>query len=226
MTGGASLPLSLAAIFFGNEIVKAVLIVTALFCAWLAAYRIWKRERAQVVVLEEKLRPKIKCSFSESDPGCVIRNVRVPLSSGTIIQGTFYRIKVETAGVAQVTSCFGRLRSIKRDGANIHSGNPSRLPFTPSERADAVNRTIHHGEPEYLDCVLITNDSRVFIWTSDQDGSREMKYGNLLEPAGDYEFDVSIISDSGITPSAHIPLLLRWRGTQQSAEMICLAVDT
>ena len=190
---------------------------------FIASFRAWRSRHQEVGRLAEIIRAKLKCSFSASDPGCVKRNIKIGESNGKEVKGTFYRVKVETDGVTQVNSCCGRLRSIKHNGTEVFSGQPCRLPFTPSERPDSVDKTIYESEPEYLDCVLITNGNKVFIWASDQEGQRGPKYGNLLEVHGDYEFNISVVSSTStcLVP----PLILKWRGSQQSADMLCHAVN-
>jgi hypothetical protein len=180
-------------------------------------YRAWRSEHLEKQEFAEIVRPKLRLSFSIGDPGCVKRNIVIGDRGGKELKGTFYRVKVESNGVTQVNACSGRLRSIKRDGIEVFAGQPCRLPFTPSERSDAVNKVIHHNEPEYLDCILVTNDDKVFVWASDAEGKRDGKYGQLFEAPGDYELDISVLSDG---PSIRILLTLIWRGSQQSAQMM------
>ena len=224
MSGGLSVPLAIAAFFVDPKPARVILYVTAIGCAIVAAYRVWAAERRfgleerrdlhrRIAGLEERLAPKLKCSFLGADSGCV--KSHVPL--GNQVVANFYRIKVETNGSAQVASCYGRLRTIKRDGSTIFSDQPTRLPFSPSERADAVDKTIHEGNPEYLDFLVITNANKMFVWAADHDTQRGPKYGNLLGPPGDYEFEISVLSD---TVPLSITASVRWRGLQRTAEII------
>jgi hypothetical protein len=209
---------------WGTDVPWLLVLLLGSLTLLIAAFLAWRDEHRVVETQRQKLRPKLKCSFSASNPGCVMRNIKLGVRDGKELKGTFYRVKVEADSVIQVDSCSGRLRSIKRDGTEVFSGQPCRLPFTPSERPDAVNKTIHENEPEYLDCVLVTNDNKVFIWASDQEGQRGPKYGHLLETPGDYEFNISVVSSA---PTCFVPpLIFKWRGSQQSAEMICPAANT
>src|SRR5260221_6356096 len=74
-------------------------------------------------------------------------------------KATYYRIKVEADNVDHVSSCQGRLVSIEKAGKLILEGEPITLPFAPSERSDAISKTIHKDAPEYLDFLAITDDA-------------------------------------------------------------------
>jgi hypothetical protein len=54
MSGPASVPLAVAAFFVSNDAAKVALGATAFFCAWLAAYRVWKQEHVARLAAEAR----------------------------------------------------------------------------------------------------------------------------------------------------------------------------
>ena len=45
MSGGASVPFSIFAVYGDGTVAKTLLWISAFFCAWLSAYLIWSTER-------------------------------------------------------------------------------------------------------------------------------------------------------------------------------------
>lgn len=134
------------------------------------------------------------------------------------ITATYYRIRVETDGTAQVPKCHGRLLEIKRGDEIIFDGEPADLPFAPSESADAIEKTIHDKAPEYLDFIAITSENKVFITTHEHKGSSSIDWENLFPVAGEYQFRIAIAS---MSPTIIIEPILKWTGDRQTSEMVC-----
>ena len=55
MSGPLSVPFTIAALYLTNEWGKALMMILALLCVWVAAFQIWKRERIRVSEAEKKL---------------------------------------------------------------------------------------------------------------------------------------------------------------------------
>lgn len=140
----------------------------------------------------------------------------MPRPQNTEVIATYYRIKVETDGVSQVPKCRGRLLSIKRDNEFVFSGEPTDLPFAPSERPDAIDKTVHDKAPEYLDFLAITNSNEVFITTYAHEGSSSVDWANLFREAGEYTLNIAIAS---VGPSRTVELKLDWTGNEQTSNV-------
>jgi len=92
MTGPLSLPLAIASYLFSNETVKIVLGITAFGCVWAAAYGVWRRERIERNLIEDKLSEFIasRAVLSPNNPYVI------PIPGG----GESWRIKISNDGGA------------------------------------------------------------------------------------------------------------------------------
>lgn len=130
---------------------------------------------------------------------------------------TYYRIRVEADVATQVSKCHGRLLKITRGNDVVFDGEPVDLPFAPSERAGAIDKTIHAKAPEFLDFLAISNDDKVFITTHEHMGSSSIDWDNLFTTAGEYKFHIAVLSES---PTVGIEPVLKWTGNRLTSEMI------
>jgi hypothetical protein len=74
MSGAASVPFAIAAVFVTNSVQKLLLVVLSIFCILLASYIVWKKERDRNNILSlkfrdlfEKSKPKLAIYFDEKD---------------------------------------------------------------------------------------------------------------------------------------------------------------
>ena len=51
MSGPASVPAAVLALWLSNDIAKIAFALTAFVCAWITAYRVWKPEREKILLL-------------------------------------------------------------------------------------------------------------------------------------------------------------------------------
>jgi hypothetical protein len=126
---------------------------------------------SDIETLNQKLKPRIKWSFSTSDPGCkrpnttitatALNNVGVPIQAR--VPCDWFRIKVEADCGVAVSGCKGRLIEIRRGADVIVAGEDLTLPFAPGERDEAIAKTIYPSVPEYLDFLAITHANQVVV---------------------------------------------------------------
>jgi hypothetical protein len=171
----------------------------------------------QVVLLERRLKPKIKCSFSSAHADCIRPNTVVSFLNRKIVC-TYYRIKVEADCSGHVSDCRGHLLFIKHGNKIIFQGENIILPFAHSDKNDAV---VYEGVPEYLDFLVITDDNEISSATRGFKVPSSINYQELFSQPGDYEFDVVISSPKG--PSVSIKPVLKWSGDRLTSKMTNVA---
>jgi hypothetical protein len=154
-------------------------------------YQLWKANTAKIGELEERLRPKIQCSFDMNNPACVRANTQVMILQNNTI-ATWY----------------ARLLSIKRANAELLYGETPFLPFAPMQDVDATQKLVTIDIPEYVD----------FLWVNDTHGARIITVGimsqvvqwdSLFDAAGDYSISI-VVTHSGSPSPAKIHLKFSW----------------
>jgi len=195
-------------------------LVAALDIVLILPFKLWKAERAKLNELENKLQPKLICSFNDADPGCKRSNTVITQTgrqspSGELItvqaKCDWYRMKVETipGGLPQ-TGCCARLTTIKRGDNVLMSGESPLLSFAPGEQPDATNKTIHPDVPEFVDVVAVTygEQPQVFLPLHGNRASSSVDWANIFSLPGDYYFEVSVVSEKA--PTVNARLLFHW----------------
>jgi hypothetical protein len=188
-------------------------------------YQLYKANAAEIAQLKEQARPKLKCSFSANEPGCVRPNTVITSQSqalgGTVVQGRvkcdYYRIKVEADGIASVADARGHLVSIKRDSTIVCDGENLPLTFAPAEQPDTRAKLICNGQPEYLDLFAITIDNRVLLITKDFAYPSSIQPDKLFSEAGTYIFRVIVSTPATVATS--LDVTLTWSGHRQTAKI-------
>jgi hypothetical protein len=174
-----------------------------------ATYKLWARERTQVVNLDERLTPKLKCSFGKHIPGC---EVWTPMFAGgrEVDQGKYFRICVETQGVAQVNDCQGTLTSLKRDGLTLFENQSLGLHVANAE-SNPRSKHIRDKVPEFIDVfVYFKNANQIAISTPGFEHPGSIQHATLFTGAGEYLF--SVVVSSRDSPSGPIAIELNWTG--------------
>jgi hypothetical protein len=239
MSGGASIPFALIGLWLGEAWQGRLFFALAGVCLILAAYFMWRKERERVDELSERVRPKLKCSFNMKDTACAVRGVTIqfvksrhsPLPEGISITAVampdflssnritadYFRLRVETDKSVLVEKCEGHLMAIECEGKSL-LGEPVALPFAPSERTDALSRTIHEHVPAYLDVVAITTENKVIVTTRNhQRPSSVQQFEQMFAKAADYRLRLAIASDG---PTVRCNLLFKWTGDPNTAECV------
>jgi hypothetical protein len=132
----------------------------------------------------------------------------------------YFRLKVETAGAAAVSSCRGRLLWVKR-GEHQVVGSMD-LPFAPSEDADTQIKKIHAGVPAYLDVLTISKENKVEIASPGHRSPSHVRFDVAFAERAEYRLRVVVTSDA---PATHCELLFRWTGDRNTAELSCKMLD-
>ncbi len=116
MSGPASVPLTILAIYLEGPWVKAGLIILAFICAWIAAYRVWAAERERVRVLEDRLSPKIDVYLDRDGVRTVETRIGLPPSEPQRRgpDSKWVQIIVMPATDAQLVDCEVRLLRAER----------------------------------------------------------------------------------------------------------------
>lgn len=222
MSGGFSVPFSALAVFSDQTYQQLVWAALALAAFGFAAFRIWKTEYDRTIVLQSKLdaleaAPKLRCSFSMGDPGCVRPNTAFNLSfqdgphptdiRRIQIPCDWYRVRVESGSTQRAVGCRGRLIWIKKDGTTVLEGEIVTLPFALAENPDAINKTIFPGAPEFLDVLGITENS-VILALHKFVGASSINWDDIFSLPGEYVLRIVVVSDNAVPVS--IDLLFQW----------------
>lgn len=162
----------------------------------------------RVVTLENQIAPKIGCSFSQDDPGCVRSGIAIV---GKDLAATYYRMKVVRLGTGAVEGCVGYLISIERNGKTVFEGETGALPFARSNE-DAYSKRIDEGVPQYLDLVAVTTENEVRVKT------REFIVPpDSFDEPGDYTLNIAVATPKG--RPVHCDLVLHWTGYWSTTSM-------
>lgn len=183
-------------------------------------YWLWKEQRAEIHAaneriarLEESIRPKLKCTFGQKVPGCVVRTS----FTGTQITADYYRLKVETDQIGHVPSCTGRLTSLTFGGNNILAGETPILTFAPGHAADAIAKNIHDMVPEFLDVLAIAEDRPPLLTLRGFQFPNSINPSTLFARYGLYNFTIAVTSPSSGTVT--VKLELDWQGDRRTVRM-------
>jgi hypothetical protein len=164
----------------------------------------------RVVDLEEQIRPKLRCSFSMDDDGCVR-----PVPAHDPIE-TYYRIKVEAAHNINVTGCCCRLLRIEHDSGSIISGETPILPFVAATALEAVGKTVHPDAPEYVDFICINHEDAARLILHLPSATTSVNWNGVFSRAGNHTLHVVIVSSAG---SIRRTLLFNWTGDHTTARI-------
>lgn len=206
MSGGFSVPFTALSVIVDNKWTQFIFAFLAFSAVWVAAYRIWKPERERVLDLEERARPRLKCSFNANDLGCKRPNVSLGTQDGAV-RCDWYRLKVETASNVPVSGCQGRLVEILRAGNPVFSGEKITLPFAYGSEPDATAKTIHPGVAEHLDFLAVTYDNRILL-TAHGQLSGSINWNDIFSLPGDYLLRIVIVSPNA--DSCPVDVWLSW----------------
>lgn len=165
-----------------------------------------------VVSLNQRLAPKLKCSFHSNDPLC---RRPVTLQSGP---GTYYRLKVNCLADLAVQHCSAVLLDIFRDKIPIVNGETPRLAFALS--TDPFDKTVFPETPALVDFMALTSTNEAHLALPTQDGAGSIDWSKVFDSPGNYTIRVAINAPD--TPPAIIKLLFRWSKDSTKASLVCL----
>ena len=207
-------------LFAANKSWEGVIstIFVAVGALHLATYKMWAREREQVLRLEERLRPKLRCSFSMQSAGCVVWTRLFAGAAGQqvpVAEARYFRIKVETDGVPQIAACGGTLVRLTRDGVVLFDQEPIGLHVAHADESNPRTKNVMDRIPEHIDVFMITRDNRIFIATPGFQHPASIHHETLFMGPGTYLF--SVIVSSPDCSSVPIGIELNWTGSVDTA---------
>lgn len=234
MSGIFSVPFTGLATFANPKYGQPIWIGLAIIAVAITIYRVWATERKRVVVLQEKLRPKLKFSCGKNVAGCFIPttvNHAILISNGTTqhivpapVKMNYFRVAVETDGATAVSGCCGTVKLIKKNDVVKMGGENLQLTFAPGSDSDATAKTIRDKDTAYLDVLTITEKNDIIITTKNFQYPNSIDFRSLFKEIGEYVLTI-IVSGNDIVSST-VELNFNWTGDWQTAEVSCLAVNT
>jgi hypothetical protein len=188
----------------------------------LATYKLWAKERQEVVRLHDKTVPKLKCTFDKSH-GCQHKtklNVTTNAVTGyTVVIASsdvrYFRVRMEVEGIGIVREVSGHLLSLTRDGKLLFDGHAIPLPIAPAEE-DLTVRDIRAGVPVYLDVFILMDTGSVKIASPGFVLPAALDPSTLFSGPGEYRFHV-VVSAAESAPVS-IDLVLKWTGDWLTSE--------
>jgi hypothetical protein len=125
MSGAPSVPAAMLALYVENDIAKILLGLTAIGCAVLSAYFVWRAERLKVIDLTEKTTQKFKLSFHPECEGITTTPIRIsrPAVGSPHIrvenyEGHYVRIRVEAIRPTPVRQCVAFITRVQKETDN------------------------------------------------------------------------------------------------------------
>jgi hypothetical protein len=174
-----------------------------------AAFRSYRTARQAQLDAEKKLIPKIKVSFGENIPGCV---VPTSLRTGET-QAKWVRLKVEADSVGLIPDCSVTLTGLSRNNVVIFEGENFALNMARADATASHKKDLRDQVPEYADIIGITEHNQIFI-TLPPSGSglpNSIKNQNqMFEPSGHYIFNMIISAPT--TRSIRQSIRMHWGG--------------
>jgi hypothetical protein len=192
-----------------------------------AAGELFVAQHRDLATAQGQLIPKIKTSFGKDIPGCVRPNTTLsvavldyftgkPTGRHKSDTGTYYRIRVEAAGVGAI-HCTASIPWIKRNGRDWFDGENLLMTFAPSERPNAETKEVRPGVPEYVDVLFVANDF-VLPTTKGFIGPSSVDFENMFANPGEYVFHLVLTSPTS-SPVGH-EIKLIWKGTAEASQVI------
>lgn len=184
-------------------------------------YRMWRLERGRVIAAENRLVPKIKCTFDKS-PGCQHQTklkVRHPQTMEAVssIKIRLFRVRVETQGrPGGVKDCRANLLWLKRDNRLLFDHEALPLTIAPSEREEPFSKDIRDKVPEYIDLFCITEKNNVSIYPPHRPFPISIQPFTLFSGPGEYLFHVVVSAED--SSSSEIDVVLNWTGDWHTAQ--------
>jgi len=184
--------------------------------AVIVVWALYTRIRGEFAAdLEERLRPKLACTFDMGDGDCVQTSTRAARAGGASSGAgrlTSFRLKVAADRIGSVEGCRARLVSIRRDREVVLEGERLVLPFVPTNASDAVGKRIDAKVPELLEFLQISERNTVDVPTVVRPNATSLR--SLLLQPGDYTFVIIISSPESAATATPV---LHWTGDWKTA---------
>jgi len=204
---------------FADVTERSISLTLTTVLAVVVVWALYARIRSEFAAdLQERLRPKLACTFDMVDGDCVqtsTRAARPTAGTGTSAgRLTSFRLKVAADRIGSVEGCRARLVSVRRDHEVVLEGERLVLPFIPTNASDAVGKRIDAGVPELLEFLQISDRNTVDVPTVVRPNATNLR--SLLLQPGDYTFVIIISSPESAATATPV---LRWTGDWKTASV-------
>ena len=148
----------------------------------------------------------------EADPsikGCYTLNI---VAGG---RTTKYLHAAVSLNAGQVTNCKAYLTRISKDGIDKFNGQ-EQLTFSPSEAADSLGKTIHHGITSFFDVLAITiDDGEIHLCNEKRQWLRWPRLRDIFSEHAKYLLTISVAADG--VPTLTKDFVFDWTGNWQTS---------
>jgi hypothetical protein len=196
------------------QLATGALLVALLEILVILPFQLWKANAAKIDELEDRIKSKIRLSFSMNEPGCV-RHKHVYVGPDKDVVATWYRIKVEALGASALMGCRGRLVALERGSSNLLLGETPSLSFA---QGDGLSKITSPGVPEYLDFLVANDTHGAHVAVVSEHLSQAIRWNELFSIPGDHRLRIVVVSRD--CPPASIDLLFRWNLNPRTSEIL------
>lgn len=169
----------------------AITSYTALWVVFVSAIR-------KNLLLLEQQKPKFKVSCRRDIPSCSVLN--------TPQTHRYLRLLVETIGSIGIENCCGHLIRIEKDGDIVFEHERKELPFAPSEKFDALAKTIQPKVPYHLDVLTIDPNGNVMLATRGFVDALPIGQNGQNVLIGNGEYKITVVVTGKDVPSVECKL--------------------
>lgn len=213
MSGGASVPFAIAAVFAGEKYQQILLWAAAVFCLTLAGYRVWAAERRKVIELNARITPNFRISFDSLNRGLELAIDRITHHTGlggiaatavTQHQAKYLRICVAASTNAPVRNCQAFIFSLEKRLNEKEQFKPVHLPQFISLRDQPFD--VLPRLPEQVDFLKVTDFDNKMTRT----GYWPFVLEDVFNDLGIYRFGFKVNGDGVTSNPIHVDV--HWRG--------------
>lgn len=219
MSGSASVPFAVAAVFVTDTIAKIILAVVSVFCILLASYLVWKKERdrnnalaAEFDELLEHTKPKLTIHFDENDE--FFGSYHPDRKPWLVIP-----VGVKNEGGVFLTDCRVRVRydppcyPARSDGV-IFGDHLSFPPFSLLPDDGKLIGILSFDDPRFQPCETYLN---IITFSEQRDGWSDQQSGSSILLPGTHRVTVEAFSAN--TRRSAIDLILTYKNDTWTAKV-------
>jgi hypothetical protein len=212
MSGSASVPFAIAAVFVTSTAQKIILVLASIFCVLLASYIVWQKERkrnnhlaSELSDLFEKSKPKLAILFDKNDE--FIRSYHPDRKPWLLIP-----VAIKNEGGIFLEDCRVRLRydppGYPKRPDGVIFGNPlSCKPFSLLPDDGRLINILAFDDPAFEPH---ENYLRIITFSEQEQGWIEQDFATPILPPGVHRVTVEAFSAN--TRRASIDLILTYSG--------------
>jgi hypothetical protein len=222
MSGGASVPFMVLAAWLDSSWGKAICAALAFACGWLAAYRVWKREKENALGLEERLSPRINAFLDPECNGVRVVETLIPAERRRGPDSKWVQLSVRSTTDAPLIDCETRLLRVERinddQSIEVVSDEPAYCEWSnsPQDQRIRMNIPAEVAQPANLFSIHDIADAELIPETRPN-----IKPELLREIQAPGKYRLAIAVSARDAPTVRKSLLLEWNGTYQSLTIAC-----